>query len=275
MRRFRPASRNRGSERRFLRVALAKLATAVALLSLLAPALALGKDEPTSKNYQTKLDAIRPAVQGLSVTTEGGDRYLVVKNDTGKTLSVAGYDDEPYLRFLPNGDVQANANSPATYLNAIRFGTPENVTIPRSALASTKVKWKTVAGNGSYRWFDHRIHWMEKRPAAGREGPEHAHQDLRLAGAGQCRDDARDAGSARFPGSRLPPRRKGAFQGARSPRSWPVLIVLLALLWLFLRGRRRTPRPTQPRRRATSPRRRPGEGGAPSGGRCAARSRSS
>jgi hypothetical protein len=134
------------------------------LLSLLAPALALGKDEPTSKNYETKLDAIRPAVRGLSVTTEGGDRYLVVKNDSGKTVSIAGYDDEPYLRFLPNGDVQANTNSPATYLNAIRFGTPENVTIPRSALASSKVKWKKVASGGSYRWFDHRIHWMEKDP---------------------------------------------------------------------------------------------------------------
>jgi hypothetical protein len=110
------------------------------------------------------LDSIRPAVKGLEVTTEGGDKYLVVKNKTGKVVLVPGYDDEPYLRFLPNGQVQANANSPAKYLNAIRFGTPDSVTIPRSALASTKPKWETVAGNGSYKWFDHRIHWMEKNP---------------------------------------------------------------------------------------------------------------
>jgi hypothetical protein len=134
------------------------------LLSLLAPAFAYGKVEPTPKNYETKLDAIKPDVQGLEVTTEGGDRYLVVKNDTGKTVSIAGYDDEPYLRFLPTGEVQANTNSPATYLNRIRFGTPESITIPRSALASTKVKWQKVSGNGSYKWFDHRIHWMEKDP---------------------------------------------------------------------------------------------------------------
>jgi hypothetical protein len=144
-----------------LKSAPAKVATAVALLSLLIPALALGA-EPS--NYETKLEAVRPPVQGLDVKTEGGDRYLVVKNDTGKIVAVPGYDNEPYLRFLPNGTVEANASSPARYLNEIRFGTPENVTIPRSALASTKVKWEKVADGGTYRWFDHRIHWMEKEP---------------------------------------------------------------------------------------------------------------
>jgi hypothetical protein len=128
------------------------------------PALTHAATEPNTKNYQTKLDAIQPAVKGLVVSTEGGDKYLVVKNQTGKLVEVPGYDDEPYLRFLPNGQVQANANSPAKYLNAIRFGTPDTVTIPTSALASTRVKWVPVAGNGTYKWFDHRIHWMEKNP---------------------------------------------------------------------------------------------------------------
>ena len=136
---------------------------AVASLALVA-APAHAASEPSTKNYQTKLDAIQPAVKGLTVTTEGGDKYLVVKNQTGKLVEVPGYDDEPYLRFLPSGQVQANANSPAKYLNAIRFGTPDTVTIPTSALASTKPKWVPVAGNGTYKWFDHRIHWMEKNP---------------------------------------------------------------------------------------------------------------
>jgi hypothetical protein len=145
--------------------ARARLTTALALLALLlVSALAQAATEPSTKNYQTKLDAIRPAVKGLAVTTEGGDKYLVVKNQTGKLVEVPGYDDEPYLRFLPNGQVQANANSPAKYLNAIRFGTPDTVTIPPSALAGTKVKWVPVGSNGSYKWFDHRIHWMEKNP---------------------------------------------------------------------------------------------------------------
>jgi len=76
------------------------VATVVALLCVLAPAVTQAAGDPSTKNYQTKLDSIRPDVKGLAVTTEGGDRYLVVKNDTGKLVSVAGYNDEPYLRFL-------------------------------------------------------------------------------------------------------------------------------------------------------------------------------
>ena len=47
------------------------------VLSLLVPALARGADATTS-NYETTLDSVRPEVQGLDVTTEGGDRYLVL-----------------------------------------------------------------------------------------------------------------------------------------------------------------------------------------------------
>jgi hypothetical protein len=133
---------------------------------LLVPAATQAASEPNTKNYQTRLSSIKPDVKGLIVSTEGGDRYLVVKNQTGKVVLVPGYDNEPYLRFLPSGEVQANADSPAKYLNAIRFGTPQNVTIPRSALASSRVKWEKVAGSGSYKWFDHRIHWMEPNPPA-------------------------------------------------------------------------------------------------------------
>jgi hypothetical protein len=152
-----------GSERQ-LRAVLARSATAVALLLLLAPALVQAADAPSPKNYQTKVDTIRPPVQGLDVTTEGGDRYLVVKNGTGKLVTIPGYDGEAYLRFLPSGEVDVNANSPAKYLNAIRFGSAESVTIPKSALLGGKPDWQKVSDDGTYRWFDHRIHWMEKQP---------------------------------------------------------------------------------------------------------------
>jgi hypothetical protein len=135
-----------------------------ALVALIAPTFARAAEEPVTKNYQSRFQALRPPVSGLSVTTEGGDKYLVVKNGTGKLVQIPGYDGEPYLRFLPNGEVQANANSPARYLNGIRFGTPDSVQIPRSALLGGKPKWQQVATGGSYRWFDHRIHWMDKRP---------------------------------------------------------------------------------------------------------------
>jgi hypothetical protein len=134
------------------------------MLLLLVPVAAQAQDETGTENYKTELQSVKPAVSGLDVRTEGGDRYLFVKNGTGKTVAVSGYDDEPYLRFLPSGVVEANANSPAKYLNGIRFGTPDSVQIPISALSAKKPKWQKVSDNGSYRWFDHRIHWMEKKP---------------------------------------------------------------------------------------------------------------
>src|SRR5437667_8309914 len=105
----------------FLRTVPARLAFCIAFLPLLAPAMARGADNASEKNYQTKVDALKPAVHGLQVTTQGGDRYLAVRNDTGKTVAIQGYDGEPYLRLLPSGKVLANANSPAKYLNAIRL----------------------------------------------------------------------------------------------------------------------------------------------------------
>ncbi len=137
---------------------------AVALLALAIAATTAPAGEPSTQNYRTTLSSITPPVRGLTVTTEGGDKYLVLRNQTGKIVQVPGYDNEPYLRFLPNGEVQANVNSPAKYLNAIRFGTPDSVTIPPNALTGSKASWQKVGGNGTYRWFDHRIHWMEKNP---------------------------------------------------------------------------------------------------------------
>jgi hypothetical protein len=208
------------------------------LLSLLVPALAHGKAEPTPKNYQTKVDAIKPDVKGLEVTTEGGDRYLVLKNDTGKVVSISGYDDEPYLRFLPTGEVQVNANSPATYLNRIRFGTPDSVTIPRSALAGTKVKWQKVSGDGTYKWFDHRIHWMEKDPppVVRDESKRTKIFDWQVpVKAGTT--PVTLAGTLSWVPTAASS--SGGLSGGAVAAIVAGAIVVLALLWLFLRGRRR------------------------------------
>jgi hypothetical protein len=72
---------------------------------------------------------------------------------------VAGYRDEPYLRFLPDGTVQRNRRSPATYLNEDRFA---QVDVPASAKPKAAPRWEQVAQNGRYDWHDHRIHWMSK-----------------------------------------------------------------------------------------------------------------
>ncbi len=89
----------------------------------------------------------------------GGDRFLLLRNGTGKAVIVKGYEDEPYLRFLPNRVVEENLRSPSKYANEDRYAlTP----LPPQANSDATPRWKPVSRDGSYRWFDHRIHSMEK-----------------------------------------------------------------------------------------------------------------
>jgi hypothetical protein len=216
------------------------------MLLLLAPAFALGANAPESKNYRSELRTIQPAAPGLAAHTEGGDRYLFVKNGTGKVVLVPGYDGEPYLRFLPSGEVDVNANSPAKYLNGIRFGTPDSVTIPRSALVGTKPKWEQVSGNGSYKWFDHRTHWMDTKP------PPIVKDRSRRTKVFDWKIPATVAGTPVTMLGTLTWIPSGSSSGGLSGAVIAAIaagvIVLLALLWLLLR-RRRTAPPTASRPR--------------------------
>jgi hypothetical protein len=134
-----------------------------AALVVLAPIGAQAANESYPSNYKTELRALSPPVSGLKLTTAGGDRYLVLNNGSGKTTVVTGYDGDPYLRFRPNRVVEVNLHSPSKYVNEDRFGTLQP---PASAIPGAKPKWKVVATTGSYKWFDHRIHWMDKKPPA-------------------------------------------------------------------------------------------------------------
>jgi hypothetical protein len=55
---------------------------------------------------------------------------MELTNDTGETVTVEGYWEEPYLRLDAGGGVYRNTRSPATYLNADRQG---QTAIPDSA----------------------------------------------------------------------------------------------------------------------------------------------
>jgi hypothetical protein len=120
------------------------------------PATALGKED-SSKNLVSKFREIRPPVAGLTLSVADRDRFLDLRNGTGKTVLVKGYDNEPYLRFLANRRVDVNARSPSKYVNEDRFGrTP----VPAVADSKARPRWQPVANGGEYRWFDHRIHYM-------------------------------------------------------------------------------------------------------------------
>lgn len=114
-------------------------------------------DQGSSYHYRTYITSITPKVPGLSVEVlEFADR-LLLRNHTGKTVTVYGYSGEPYARVLPDGAAEQNTRSPAVYLNTNFYA---NVTVPPSANASAPPKWEGVERTSQFEWHDHRIHWM-------------------------------------------------------------------------------------------------------------------
>ncbi|MEZ5154836.1 MAG: hypothetical protein R2718_01870 [Solirubrobacterales bacterium] len=108
-------------------------------------------------NYRSEIRGIAPEVPGLRAEVLNYDSDIVLTNDSDRTIEVEGYEGEPYLRFAPDGTVEANLNSPAYYLNTDRYG---DVDVPAAADAGAAPDWKVVAAGGEFSWHDHRSHYM-------------------------------------------------------------------------------------------------------------------
>ncbi len=108
-------------------------------------------------DFRSEVTAIDPAVPGLSAEILNYDADIALTNDSDETVLVEGYEGEPYLRFAPDGTVEANLNSPAYYLNTDRYGQAE---VPDNAKPDAEPDWKVVAGTGEFSWHDHRSHYM-------------------------------------------------------------------------------------------------------------------
>jgi hypothetical protein len=114
-------------------------------------------DQGSSFHYRSNITSVAPAVPGLRLEVlEFADR-LLLSNHTGRTVTIYGYQGEPYARVLANGTAEQNTRSPATYLNTSFYG---NVTVPPSANPSAPPHWVVVDRTGQFEWHDHRIHWM-------------------------------------------------------------------------------------------------------------------
>jgi hypothetical protein len=115
------------------------------------------EDQGSNYDYRSYITSITPEVRGLSLEVlEFADRILL-RNDTGKTVTIYGYSGEPYARVQPDGTAEENVRSPAVYLNTNFYA---DVTVPASAGASDPPKWVVVDRTGQFEWHDHRIHWM-------------------------------------------------------------------------------------------------------------------
>ena len=109
--------------------------------------------------FRSEFRAIQPSIQGIQVNVLNYDDRLLLVNRTGRTVSIAGYEREPYARLLADGTVEVNRRSPTHYLNEERYGgTP----VPASATPKSTPQWQTVSRTGRFEWHDHRIHWMSK-----------------------------------------------------------------------------------------------------------------
>jgi len=115
-----------------------------------------GADQGSNANYRSNVVSVTPATPGLQVQVLAFADRLQLVNHTGQTVTIYGYDGEPYARLLANGAVQLNEHSPAIFLNTSFYG---GGTPPPGENPNLPPQWTTVFKTGSYQWHDHRIHW--------------------------------------------------------------------------------------------------------------------
>jgi hypothetical protein len=133
------------------------LTTGLALALLVAAPTAAAADPAGPTNYDSRVTAVEPPVDGLEVEVLGGDAYVQVTAPPGSSVTVPGYEEgELYLRFHPDGTVERNEASPTRFINDERYGAET----PPEASAEAPPRWEVVAEGGTYAWHDHRVHWM-------------------------------------------------------------------------------------------------------------------
>lgn len=115
-------------------------------------------------DFRTTVVGITPATEGIRLSVVGGDSFLRIEVDPGHSVLVLGYDREPYLRIGPDGFVDQNRRSYATYYNEDRFGL---ATIPATVDNDAEPDWERVGSGGAWAWHDHRAHWMGIEPPIG------------------------------------------------------------------------------------------------------------
>jgi hypothetical protein len=128
------------------------------MLALAAPgALAHGGNA----DYRSVIKRVTPSVPGVEVEVLNYDSEFELRSE-GREVTIYGYEDEPYARVLPDGTVQVNERSPATYLNEDRYASAK---VPEAADPLAPPRWKTVDQSGRFVWHDHRMHYMAEGTA--------------------------------------------------------------------------------------------------------------
>lgn len=147
----------------------AALVGSLVVLASLGVATTAHADAAGPTDYLTEIVAVDPETPTIDVTIVGGDSFVELRVAAGTDVVVRGYEGEPYLWFQPDGSVLENQNSPATHINASRYGA---IDIPATADADAEPDWKQIASGGHWAWHDHRAHWMQTSRPAGKSPGE-------------------------------------------------------------------------------------------------------
>jgi LPXTG-motif cell wall-anchored protein len=135
----------------------AALAATTTISCLLLAAPALGHEG--NPDYRSEIEAVRPDVPGVSFQVLNYDADIELTVEDGHEVLVYGYEGEPYARVLRDGTVQKNRRSPATYQNVDRYA---EAPVPEIADPSAPPVWEAIDQSGTFRWHDHRSHYMAK-----------------------------------------------------------------------------------------------------------------
>jgi hypothetical protein len=145
-------------------------APAAAVVVVLAPAHVALADPAGPTDFETTVVSVTPPTDVIEVEVVGGDAFLQLTVAPGNEVVVEGYQQEPYLRFRADGVVEENQRSPATYLNASRYGGGD---VPAGADPRLPPDWQPVGTGGRFAWHDHRAHVMERgAPSVGAPGQQ-------------------------------------------------------------------------------------------------------
>lgn len=173
-----------------------------------------------------------PDLEQVEWTVHTGGLAVELVNRGASTVTVEGYDGEPYLRIGPDG-VEHNRRSPATYLNDDRFA---EVAMPPDVDPQAPPEWISVSPRPRHVWHDHRTHWMSTQPpdfvAAGPLA--RALMDMRLVGViGTAGEDAGDFQRWTIPfeidGEGHELRGRLSWQDPPSPVPWLLLSTVLVI----------------------------------------------
>lgn len=151
---------------------------ALALIAVVVTAAPASADPAKPGDYRSVVTRVDPPTDAVAVKVVGGDGFLDLKVKPGHDVIVKGYAGGPWLHVRPDGTIEENQLSPATYTNGDRYARspkPDNVTDETET--TQPPQWKVIGSGGEYIWHDHLIHWMSPQHPPGHKAGDVIYPD--------------------------------------------------------------------------------------------------